>query len=577
MNDALTSFRGMRKEAEENPIDKLNKLDKLDSIDNLQAATELVAETVEQKSNEVVGAVEDNTAANELTAENTQSTAGNTQKTYEELQKLNNFSSQMNEKLRGFGVMMERRFGVVSKMASGIGAIEEALKNPEQPQTMPSPQPVLPTVPEQPNNDNYQGLPKKKPDVDDRKKKNATDKRNADSMENLLKVVRGGFKETIGISNKVLGMLFKITLTAMAEAAKWGAILMGIVFVIDTLMVHFRYWSDLFETKFDDFMDKAGEWAGPISDILTTIRQVRDYWSKGEYGELIKSLVMGIGDAFYKTFIQLDRIITTGIAKILRMIPGMGDYADKLEYGALKSAVAQGYTPNERELELMDKVESEHEEDKYGERTGWTGKARDIGEAIGDSIKDKVNEGLVSLGWRDQKDVDAEKRQEELKRGEYESVSAEQRSASRKLRIKSEGAINNINEVMENLSGDYDKERMGELKKDIDVYREKVQDPTLVESDRSQLERLIEKFDEMYADKTKGVVPTNPVPATETETAKQAERTEQMQKQAAIQQQTTNQTSNVNNTQIVTNNRTIKQGAPTTRIDAPGTINMGNF
>ena len=130
---------------------------------------------------------------------------------------------------------------------------------------------------------------------------------------------------------------------------------------------------------------------------------------------------------------------------------------------------------------------------------------------------------------------------------------------------------------MENLSGDYDKERMGELKKDIDVYREQVQDPTLVESDRSQLERLIEKFDEMYADKTKGVVQTKPVPATETETARQADRTEQMQKQAAIQQQTTNQTSNVNNTQIVTNNRTIKQGAPTTRIDAPGTINMGIF
>lgn len=575
MNDALTSFRGMRKEAEENPIDKLNKLDKLDSIDNLQAATELVAETVEQKSNEVVGAVEDNTAANELTAENTQSTAGNTQKTYEELQKLNNFSSQMNEKLRGFGVMMERRFGVVSKMASGIGSIEEALKKPEQPQTMPSPQPILPTIPEQPNNDNYQNLPKRKPEQEDKKKKRK--ELDKDSMENLIKVVRGGFKETIGISNKVLGMLFKITLTAMAEAAKWGAILLGIVFVIDTLMVHFRYWSDLFETKFNEFMDKAGGWAGPISDILTTVRQVRDYWSKGEYKELIKSLVMGIGDAFYKTFIQLDRIITTGIAKILRMIPGMGDYADNLEYGALKSAVAKGYKPNDRELELMDKVESEHEEDKYGERTGWTGKARDIGEAIGESIKDKFNEGLVSLGWRDQKDVDAEKRQEELKRGEYKSVSAEQRSASRKLRIKSEGAINNINEVMENLSGDYDKERMVELKKDIDVYREQVQDPTLVESDRSQLERLIEKFDEMYADKTNGVVPTNPVPATETETAKQAERTEQMQKQAAIQQQTTNQTSNVNNTQIVTNNRTIKQGAPTTRIDAPGTINMGNF
>lgn len=566
MNDALTSFRGMRRDAENNPLDKLDKLDKLDSLDDLQTATEMVAETVEQKSNEVVGAVEDNTAANELTAENTQATT-------DELKKLNNFSSQMNEKLRGFGVMMERRFGVVSKMASGIGAIEEALKKPEQPQTMPSPEPVLPTVPEQQDNNNYPTLPKKKPEKDEKKKKKPED---SDAMVNLLKVVRGGFKETVGISNKILGLLFKITLNAMMEAAKWGAIMLALVLGIDTILVHVRHWSKLFEENFSEFMKQAGEWASPITDILTAVREARDFWSKGEYGEFIVALVKGIGEAFYKTFIQLDRIITTGIAKILRLIPGMGDYADQLEYGALKSAVAQGYTPDERELELMDRVESEHEADKYGERTGWTGKARDIGEAIGTSIKDKVNEGLVSLGFRDQKDIDAEKRQEDLKRQEYKEVSPEQRSESRKMRIKSEGALNNINEVMENLRGDKDKERIEILKKDVDVYREKVTDPTLVESDRTALERLVEKFDEMYAKQVKPDV-TKPVAAADTDEAKQADRTEKMKLESEVKQAVQN-TSNVNNTQInTTNNKTVKVGAPTTRIDAPGTISMGNF
>lgn len=570
MNDALTSFRGMRKDAENNPLDKLDKLDKLDE---LQAATEIVAETVEQKSNEVVGAVEDNTAANELTAENTQTISDKASTTNEELKKLNNFSSQMNEKLRGFGVMMERRFGVVSKMASGIGAIEEALKKPEQPQTMPSPEPVLPTVPEQPDNNNYPTLPKKKPEKDEKKKKKPED---SDAMVNLLKVVRGGFKETVGISNKILGLLFKITLNAMMEAAKWGAIMLALVLGIDTILVHVRHWSKLFEENFSEFMKQAGEWASPITDILTAVREARDFWTKGEYGEFIVALVKGIGEAFYKTFIQLDRIITTGIAKILRLIPGMGDYADQLEYGALKSAVAQGYTPDERELELMDRVESEHEADKYGERTGWTGKARDIGEAIGTSIKDKVNEGLVSLGFRDQKDIDAEKRQEDLKRQEYKEVSPEQRSESRKMRIKSEGALNNINEVMENLRGDKDKERIEILKKDVDVYREKVTDPTLVESDRTALERLVEKFDEMYAKQVKPDV-TKPVAAADTDEAKQADRTEKMKLESEVKQAVQN-TSNVNNTQInTTNNKTVKVGAPTTRIDAPGTISMGNF
>lgn len=570
MNDALTSFRGMRKDAEETPLDKLNKLD---SLDSLQAATELVAETVEQKSNEVVGAVEDNTAANELTAENTQSTADNTQKTYEELKKLNNFSSQMNEKLRGFGVMMERRFGVVSKMASGIGAIEEALKKPEQPQTMPSPQPVLPTIPEQPNNDNYQNLPKKKPEQEDKKKKRK--ELDKDSMENLIKVVRGGFKETVGISNKILGMLFKITLTAMAEAAKWGAIMLGIVLAIDTILVHFRYWSNLFENNFKGFMDKAGAWGPTISKILKTVENVRDYWKNGEYSKLIVALVDGIGNAFYRTFIQLDRIVTSAIAGVLRMIPGMGDYADRMEYGAIKAAQAHGYKATEEEKEMMFRVEEKDRQDRYGDRSGFMGEMRNVTESIGDGIRDGFNSIMVKTGFKDQKDVDAEKRKDELSRQEHATTTEEQRRASSDFSKDAVSDLNRATLILKDLDND-DKTQMKELRDQVNVYREQLNNPVLIESDRTELERLVEKFDEIYASKSKPVNATS-VPVAETEVAKQTERTENLQRQANVQQQTTNQQNNVNNTQVITNNKTIKQGAPTTRIDAPGTIQMGNF
>nr|DAH85534.1 MAG TPA: Baseplate hub subunit [Caudoviricetes sp.] len=571
MNDALTSFRGIRKDAEENPLDKLNKLD---SLDSLQAATELVAETVEQKSNEVVGAVEDNTAANELTAENTQSTADNTQKTYEELKKLNNFSSQMNEKLRGFGVMMERRFGVVSKMASGIGAIEEALKKPEQPQTMPSPQPVLPTVPEQPNNDNYQNLPKKKPDQEEKKKKKK--ELDKDSLENLVKVVRGGFKETVGISNKILGMLFKITLTAMAEAAKWGAIMLGIVLAIDTILVHFRHWSNLFDTDFKGFMKQAGTWGPTISKILKTVENVRDYWKNGEYSKLIVALVDGIGNAFYRTFIQLDRIVTSAIAGVLRMIPGMGDYADRMEYGAIKAAQEHGYKATEEEKEMMFRVEEKDRQDRYGERSGFMGEMRNVTESIGDGIRDGFNSIMVKTGFKDQKDVDAEKRKDELARQEHATTTKEQRRASSDLSKDVTSELNRATLILKDLDSD-DKTQMKDLRDQVNVYREQLNSPILVESDRTELERLVEKFDEIYAAKTQADVSAKSVPVAETEVAKQTERTENLQRQANVQQQTTNQQNNVNNTQVITNNKTIKQGAPTTRIDAPGTIQMGNF
>ena len=303
----------MRKDADTvNPLDKLEKLDKLDSLDDLQAATEMIAETVEQKSNEVVGAVEDNTAASELTAENTQSTASNTQKTYEELQKLNSFSSQMNEKLRGFGIMMERRFSVVSKITSGLDAIEKAIKDEKQPeQTMPSPQPILPTVPEQQNNNNYPTLPKK---PQDDKKKNDKNRDQDKNMQMLIKVVRGGFKETMGISNKIFSMLFKMTVTAMLEAAKWGAILLGIVVAIDTLLIHFRHWSKLFNTNFSEFKDKAGDWGSTLDNILTTVENIKDYWENKEYSEMISEFVSGMADALRDAFFQLDRIITKGLA-----------------------------------------------------------------------------------------------------------------------------------------------------------------------------------------------------------------------------------------------------------------------
>lgn len=567
MNDALTSFRGMRKDADTvNPLDKLEKLDKLDSLDDLQTATEMVAETVEQKSNEVVGAVEDNTAANELTAENTQATT-------DELKKLNNFSSQMNEKLRGFGVMMERRFGVVSKMASGIGAIEEALKKPEQPQTMPSPEPVLPTVPEQPDNKNYPTLPKKKPEKEEKKKRKPED---SDAMVNLLKVVRGGFKETVGISNKILGLLFKITLTAMMEAAKWGAIMLGIVLAIDTLAVHFRHWSNLFETDFKGFMKQAGAWAPTITKILKTVEAVRDYWKNGEYGKLITAFVEGVGNAFYRTFIQLDRIITSAIAGVLRMIPGMSDYADRMEYGAIKAAKEHGYRETEEERAMMFRVEEKERQERYGERNGITGAIKNMTEGLGDDIRDGFNSILVKTGLKDQKDVDMEKRRDELARQEHQTTTREQREASYNIRSPLESDLNQATLILKDLSAD-DKEQIKELKGQVDVYRTQLADPTLVESDRDYLERLIEKFDEVYAEKTKGEAATTSLQPTESEEAKQVTRTEEMQRQATMQQAVQNNNS-VNNTQInTTNNKTVKVGAPTTRIDAPGTITMGNF
>ena len=554
MNDALTSFRGMRKDAEENPLDKLNKLD---SLDSLQAATELVAETVEQKSNEVVGAVEDNTAANELTAENTQSTADNTQKTYEELKKLNNFSSQMNEKLRGFGVMMERRFGVVSKNTSGLDAIEKAIREDKQEETMPSPQPVLPTVPEQPNNDNYPALPKK-PQGDNKKKKD-DEKRNQDNMQMLIKVVRGGFKETMGVSNKIFSMLFKMTVTAMLEAAKWGAILLGIVVAIDTLLIHFRYWSDLFNNNFAEFKKKAGNWGTSLDNILSAVNNIKDYWENKEYSELVKEIVEGIGGALRDAFFQLDRIITKGLASVLRSIPGMGDFADNLEYGALKQAMKYGGVEmDERETELYNRKKKEEDLDK-----GRLLEAKLANQKYSQPPGSQIEPILTE---EEKYTLD---RYRELK-----TVSDDSYDKSSQITVKVEQEMNKNISMVDTVKPGTRQDKLKVLDQDVNKVRQVVNDPSLLDTDRRRIQDMLDRYDAIRATKNADSNVKN-LPQEEADTTKQANTIEKAQLQNVSNNNNVTNNANVANTQVYNSHKTIQQMRPQTSTPSPGLLQKG--
>ena len=557
MNDALTSFRGMRKDADTvNPLDKLEKLDKLDSLDDLQAATEMIAETVEQKSNEVVGAVEDNTAASELTAENTQSTASNTQKTYEELQKLNSFSSQMNEKLRGFGIMMERRFSVVSKITSGLDAIEKAIKDEKQPeQTMPSPQPILPTVPEQQNNNNYPTLPKK---PQDDKKKNDKNRDQDKNMQMLIKVVRGGFKETMGISNKIFSMLFKMTVTAMLEAAKWGAILLGIVVAIDTLLIHFRHWSKLFNTNFSEFKDKAGDWGSTLDNILTTVENIKDYWENKEYSEMISEFVSGMADALRDAFFQLDRIITKGLASVLRSIPGMGSLADTLEYGALKQAKEHGGVKMDaREKELYARMQK-----KEDMQAGMLTQAK-IANVQYSSIPSMQVEPILTKEEKYKID-----RMKELK-----TVSDDAYKKSSNITIDIENDMAKNISMVENVKPGTRSDKLASLDKDVNEHRKALDNPDLLSTDKQRIKELLDRYDQIRA--TKNVPAVTPPPPDQTDAAKQANSIEKGQLQNIRNDNTVTNTANVANTQIYNNNRTVQITRPQTSTPSPGLLQKG--
>lgn len=570
MNDALTSFRNYREQNNNDDImDQQSK-----TFDDLQAATEMVAETVENKGNDILDSVDDNTAVNELTAENTQKTAQNTetmadnvQKSYEEARKLNSYASQIDEKLRGFGMMMERKFNVVSQIVSGIDAIEEALKT-EQPEiTTPEPETVLPNIPENvEKQEGYRFFPRRRSEEGERRKK---EQRSSDKGKNdvnqLSKAIRGGFKESVSISNQILNMLFRMTLTAIANAAKWGAILLSLVLAIDTVAVHLRHWSKLFKDDFDTFLNKTGEWAAPITKILTTLENIRDYWRKGQYGDLITALIKGFGSALLDAFIQLDRIITSGIASLMRAL-GFEESADELEYGGLQAAIVRGYKPTREEIDTIARVEKRRGNigAEYVPTTEFG--QRNMERAVSRMSEEKQQE------YAKQKEMYAAYKKDESKTDEEKRQSLD-------VRLDVASDVYQAIEVMRALDPDRDAEKAIDLNERVRALQEKAETSDLTESDRLKLDDLFERFDNEYQNlldaHNYAMENTAPVPPEQTDIGQQVARTEQAQLQQVTQAQTTNNTANVNNTQVINSHKTIRQGAPQTSTNAPGLIQSG--
>lgn len=557
-NDTLTSFRGFRDQNDENS----EHLEQINKLNDIQTATELVAETVENKSNDIVNSVDDNTAINEVNAENTQQTAENTGKSVIESKKLNAYASQINDKLGTFSSMLGDKFGnLTTKVTSGLSAIEDALKVETPEPTIQNPQTVLPELPSNVPTDSYQGFQRKQ--EDDKRKDKDSGKRERDPLRDdiqaLVKAVRGGFKQTVGISNQILGTLFKISLTAMAEMIKWGAILLSLILAIDTIKIHLKYWGDLFNNNFSEFLSKSGEWAASLTKLLKTTEQARDFWTKRQYGDLIITLVKGLGEAFYEAIIQLDRIVTTGIANILRSIPGMGDLADELEYGALMKAYQHGYKPTERESALMATYEEK-------ERTKFIEEYRDY----------DPDSRLANMFSLESKESKLKKRDESRAlEKERAGTTEKQRIESRKEFYTLDSVVNQSLQVMESLD-DSDIDKLEVLNDQANQIRQQVEEsPILLETDKQAILDKLEDININYQralNKSQGLMPENPA---ETETGRQVERTEQAQLQQLAQSSTTHNTANVNNTQVINSQKIIRQGDPITSTPAAGFIQKG--
>ena len=568
MTDQISSFRGFNRD-NETPEEVLDN-----RLSEIQAATEMVAETVEQKGNDVTEAVEDNTAANELVAENTESIRKASEDGNKEARRLNKFAQRIDKKLAKFSTMMENKFtGIASQGNTALQAVEDALKNPEEspaPESV-QPDPLLPKIPERPDNENYPTLPKKDPrDEKDKKKKQLQNNRNSDMMVKLLK---GGFKETISIANRISSTLFKMALTAAAEMAKWGAILLGLVIALDTVKIHLEYWSQLFQENFDKFLKEAGSWAAPITNLLSSFDKLRDYWVKGEYGKFIQAIVTGLGTALLDMAFRIGGFVASGIAAVLRAL-GFDDAGDTLEGFYLEQNRARGMQLNEREEEVMKRLRrkeadsiSEEPETKVGQ--AWEA-TTDKGREALDWIKGKTFWDKDELDRQRERDL---KQRGEI-RAERKTHTDEQIDQSNDSANKLENKLIPLKATLDRLNpGDNDK--LDVISRRLNDLKEQANNTDLVQSDRTAVNGLIEEMERVISEKRDQGMSIRSESPEKTEEAQQVNRTEAMQREIQNNNVTNNTANTVNTSTSITNNRTIRQGPPQTSTPAPGLLQSG--
>lgn len=311
-------------------------------LSDIQASSELSGEVFESKSNEIITAVQDVQAADELTAENTQ-------QTNQELKRLNDTASKINSKLAQLSSMLKSKMvGAdspgVSKQAKGaestaLEAIKESLPlevyQPSLEELLKTLVPDLP-APTDPTPFPDQPAPPSQENTDEKKEK----KESAIDLKKLIGVTKSGFKASVGVADKISGMLFRYTVTAAAEAAKMAGMLFSLVLGFDVIRIHFKYWSKLLETSFASFDKKAGVWGKALEDILLAVQRVQDFWENGDYGKMVWEIVKGI----FKVGNDLIEAMFLGISKltasVLRQF-NLDGAADNVEGAAIERYAAQ--------------------------------------------------------------------------------------------------------------------------------------------------------------------------------------------------------------------------------------------
>ncbi|HGW7622979.1 baseplate hub [Yersinia phage PYps47T] len=541
-------------------------------LDDAQAASELIAQTVEEKSNEIIGAIDnvesavsDTTAGSELIAETVEIGNNINKEIGESLgSKLDKLTSLLEQKIQTAGIQQTGTSLAVVESAIPVKVVEddtaefvgpllpapEAVNNDPDADFFPAPQPVEP----------------KRESPEEKQKKEAFNLKLSQALDKLTKTVDFGFKKSISITDKISSMLFKYTVSAAIEAAKMVALIMAVVIGIDLLMVHFKYWSDkfskawdLFSTDFKTFSSETGTWGPLLQSIFESIDEIKKFWEAGDWGGLTVAIVEGLGSVLY----NLGELIQLGMAKlsaaILRVIPGMKDTADEVEGRALENFQnSTGASLNKEDQEKVANYQDKRMNDDLGPIAKGLDKIA--------NWKTRASNWIRGVDNKEALTTDEERAAEEEK---LKQLSPEERKNALMKANEARAAMIRFEKYAD--SADMSKDStVKSIEAAHEDLKKRMNDPDLNNSPavKKELASRFAKIDATYQELKKNQPEAKPETSAKSPEAKQVQVIEKNKAKQAPVQQASPSINNTNN--VIKKNTVVHNMTPVTSTTAPG-------
>lgn len=389
------------------------------------------------------------------------------------------------------------------------------------------------------------------------------------AVDGVTTAVKTGFQKSVGVADKISGMLFKFTVSQAVNAAKIAAAIFAIILGIDILKALWAAWGDKIIAKFEEWSAKLSEWwegfkewSTYFSDMKFSLEGmqgdllgIKNAWESGDWPALAAS----IGGAFLDGIKTLQGLFERAVTKLISTL------LDKLGFKTAAKAVEaeglqnyQNMTNNRLSEENQKKLAEEQLRREKSD--GLTPTQR----GVTSFLPDKFRNAIGILKDNELSQIEAEKKDQATRKG-----------LSKEDQIKNVAAANEAREAVarvKNLADNVNPANKGQMAT-LDKYKKEAQayinndalakTPTI----KVELQRQLDSM-KVAADVKKNVKPDSAAEAKETQQARNIKIAE-IQKAAA---QSTAAAQTVANVQqnVVKKSTSYNVHAPVTSTTAPG-------